>query len=140
MNYKFAICSGAQVRVFVASNDMANIQANVLAGEQLVETPISGSPADYMYVNGAVVPLPPKPNQYCVFDYDTLQWVDQRTPEMQWDIVRADRNQRLQACDWTQLSDIPTETKTLWEPYRQELRDVTDQPDPFNIVWPTPPQ
>lgn len=125
--------------MFVAASDMATIQANVLAGEQLVETPISGSPADYMYVGGAVVPLPPKLNQYCVFDYGTLQWVDQRTPEIQWDIVRADRNQRLQACDWTQLADIAAETKALWEPYRQALRDVTNQPDPFNIVWPTPP-
>jgi hypothetical protein len=94
---------------------------------------------DYV-VDGQVVELPPRPNDYCVFDYDIKQWVDPRTPETQWPIVRAERNRRLQACDWTQLSDIPAETKTLWEPYRQELRDVTDQPDPFNIVWPTPPQ
>ena len=26
-----------------------------------------------------------------------------------------------------------------WRTYRQQLRDVTSQPDPFNIVWPTPP-
>jgi hypothetical protein len=87
-----------------------------------------------------IVDIPPKPHDYSVFDYDIKQWVDPRTPETQWPIVRAERNRRLQACDWTQLSDIPAETKTLWEPYRQALRDITDQPDPFNIVWPTPPQ
>lgn len=38
------------------------------------------------------------------------------------------------------LADIPAQTKSLWEPYRQELRDVTSQSDPFNIVWPTLPQ
>jgi hypothetical protein len=30
-------------------------------------------------------------------------------------------------------------TKEVWAAYRQALRDVTLQPDPFNIVWPTPP-
>lgn len=140
MNYKFAICSGARVRIFVAASDIATVEANVLAGEQSVETNISGNPADYMYVGGGIAPLPPRPNEYCVFDYETLQWVDQRTTETQWYIIRADRNQRLQACDWTQLADIPADTKALWEPYRQALRDVTSQPDPFSIIWPTPPQ
>ena len=26
-----------------------------------------------------------------------------------------------------------------WETYRQELRDITTQPDPFNITWPSIP-
>ena len=99
----------------------------------------SFSGAAHYVASGAVVALPPKPNQYCIFDYDTKQWVDPRTPETQWPIVRSERNQKLQACDWTQLADIAAETKALWEPYRQALRDVTNQPDPFNIVWPTPP-
>lgn len=105
-------------------------------------TIISGSKridAIYYSDDNLVVDIPPKPNEYCVFDYTTKQWVDPRTPETQWPIVRAERNQRLQATDWTQLADIPQETKALWEPYRQALRDVTSQPDPFNIVWPTPP-
>lgn len=90
--------------------------------------------------NGLLVEMPPYPNEYSVFDYTTKQWVDTRTNDTQWAVVRADRNQRLQATDWTQLADIPAQTKSLWEPYRQELRDVTSQSDPFNIVWPTPPQ
>lgn len=27
-----------------------------------------------------------------------------------------------------------------WCDYRQALRDITNQPDPFNIVWPTKPE
>ena len=27
-----------------------------------------------------------------------------------------------------------------WLDYRQALRDITKQPDPMNIDWPTPPQ
>ena len=45
----------------------------------------------------------------------------------------------LQECDWTQLSDIPTATKELWQSYRQSLRDITTQSNPFNIVWPDKP-
>jgi hypothetical protein len=97
-------------------------------------------PNAYYVRGGSLVLLPTKPNEYCEFDYVAEQWFDLRTNDTQWTAVRADRNQRLQATDWTQLADIPAETKLLWEPYRQELRDVTNQPDPFSIVWPTPPQ
>lgn len=103
------------------------------------ELPITAG-SDYYVDNGSVVLLPPRPGDSFVFDYATKQWVDTRTNETQWAVVRADRNQRLQVTDWTQLADIPAQTKSLWEPYRQELRDVTSQSDPFNIVWPTPPQ
>jgi|TARA_Y100001973_G_C5203316_1_gene339494 hypothetical protein len=64
---------------------------------------------------------------------------EQRT-EVQWAEVRAKRNKLLTESDWTQLGDVPKETKELWESYRQELRDVTNQADPYNIKWPVPPQ
>lgn len=59
----------------------------------------------------------------------------------QWVNVRADRNARLLACDWTQLSDAPlsNDLKAQWAAYRQSLRDVTRQPDPFVIEWPVVP-
>ena len=44
-------------------------------------------------------------------------------------------HQMLKDCDWTQLLDSPVD-KTAWATYRQELRDITTQPDPFNITWP----
>lgn len=53
--------------------------------------------------------------------------------------VRADRNRRLADCDWTQLPDAPMDPAP-WATYRQELRDVTDQPGfPWEITWPTEP-
>ena len=59
----------------------------------------------------------------------------------QWRNVRNDRNYKLAACDWTQLADAPvtTEQRTEWVAYRQALRDITTQSDPFNIVWPVDP-
>jgi hypothetical protein len=53
--------------------------------------------------------------------------------------VRAERNQRLAASDWTQVADAPVD-KAAWAVYRQELRDITKQPGfPSNVTWPTPP-
>lgn len=54
--------------------------------------------------------------------------------------VRADRNARLAACDWTQVADAPVD-KAVWATYRQELRDITSQPGfPWQITWPVAPQ
>ena len=59
--------------------------------------------------------------------------------ETQWFIIRETRNELLTECDWTQLSDIPSETKVIWSEYRQSLRDITSQTNPFNITWPVKP-
>lgn len=59
-------------------------------------------------------------------------------PAAEWARVRAARNAKLAACDWTQLPDAPVDS-AAWATYRQALRDVTAQTDPFNITWPTPP-
>ena len=59
--------------------------------------------------------------------------------EDKWEAVRLMRNELLLECDWTQLADIPTETKELWQTYRQGLRDITSQSNPFSIVWPVKP-
>ena len=59
--------------------------------------------------------------------------------ENQWFIIREARNELLAECDWTQLSDIPQTTKDLWSTYRQQLREITNQSNPFNIEWPVKP-
>jgi hypothetical protein len=56
----------------------------------------------------------------------------------QWDAIRKERNAKLAACDWTQLADAPADA-LQWAVYRQALRDITVQDDPFNIVWPAEP-
>jgi Phage tail assembly chaperone protein len=63
----------------------------------------------------------------------------QQRLEDKWFEVREIRNQLLMECDWTQLSDIPIEIKNLWSSYRQDLRDITNQTNPFNIIWPVKP-
>ncbi|WP_319469371.1 tail fiber assembly protein [uncultured Pseudodesulfovibrio sp.] len=53
--------------------------------------------------------------------------------------VRAERDRRLRACDWTVLPDCPLAEvrKTEWADYRQALRDVPQQGGfPEVIDWP----
>jgi hypothetical protein len=56
-----------------------------------------------------------------------------------WSNLRAERNARLSACDWTVLGDSPTPT-AAWKAYRQALRDLpANTTDPTAPDWPTPP-
>jgi hypothetical protein len=70
----------------------------------------------------------------------TQQELEQETNQM-WENIRNEKNTLLLESDWTQLSDSPLsdEKKVEWQTYRQELRDITSQQDPFNIIWPTKP-
>lgn len=56
--------------------------------------------------------------------------------------VRADRDARLAASDWTQLADVPlsSDQRAAWAAYRQALREVTDQAGfPGDVAWPSAP-
>jgi hypothetical protein len=53
--------------------------------------------------------------------------------------IRAARNAKLVASDWTQLADSPADV-AAWAAYRQALRDVTAQVDfPWGVTWPEQP-
>ena len=55
--------------------------------------------------------------------------------------VRAERNTKLAATDWTQTADVPQAVKDSYVLYRQALRDVpTQEGFPWTIVWPVAPQ
>ena len=64
-------------------------------------------------------------------------------------LLREERNSLLNQTDWTQNDDVPTETKTKWQAYRQQLRDLpaTASPklnseyelDDSSVTWPTEP-
>jgi len=60
--------------------------------------------------------------------------------EQQSSLMRQERNQRLEASDWTQLPDAPANIGT-WATYRQALRDVTGQNGfPWAVIWPAQPE
>ena len=58
-----------------------------------------------------------------------------------WLEVRDMRDSLLSQSDWTQFQDSPiTGSKlTEWQTYRQSLRDVTNQENPFDLIWPSKP-
>jgi hypothetical protein len=95
----------------------------------------------------------------CPFDFDvladravraedgtvTLQADPQKIEDHKaalWSQLRAERNRRLAASDWTQLVDshLSQEKKDAWAAYRQELRDLPDEvTDPTQVEWPLDP-
>jgi hypothetical protein len=88
---------------------------------------------------------PTEINGQWFWEYSAVDWDPDAiaaATEKQWDAVRGDRNKRLLDSDWTQLPDAPLteEQKTAWQAYRQALRDVTQQADPFEIIWPSKPE
>lgn len=84
-------------------------------------------------------------NETNVVEYQTIrnktQQEIQNDVNNKWDEIRNQRNELLITSDWTQLSDVPMtqEKNNEWKTYRQSLRDITNQPDPYNITWPTKP-
>ncbi len=54
--------------------------------------------------------------------------------------IRAERNRRLAASDWTQVADAPGD-KAAWATHRQALRDITSQAGfPWTVNWPAQPE
>ena len=64
-------------------------------------------------------------------------------------LLRKERNSLLIKTDWTQNDDVPTETQTKWQTYRQQLRDLPATASPTldsdynlnfsSVNWPTEP-
>lgn len=108
-----------------------------IQGEYVIEG-IANDSTQYID-NGQIVNMTPKPDGAAYFDYETKNWV-QDIPAQEA-LVKNQRNILLSESDWTQLPDVPLETKQAWATYRQALRDITSQEGyPFNVIWPTKPE
>lgn len=67
--------------------------------------------------------------------------IDIRTELKASDVLKV-RNNILKASDWTQLQDSPLSepVKLAWAVYRQELREIVNQPSyPWEVTWPLEP-
>ena len=93
----------------------------------------------YFYDGSEFQRIPDKPSEEYVFDRKEKAWYI--SMDLAAMVVRSKRDVLLAACDWTQTADQPEATKLKWQPYRQELRDITSQAGfPLEIVWPELPQ
>ena len=92
-------------------------------------------PEDYVLSSADVIPEEG-------VSLETLPDIDdaitQRILETAWTRVRDDRDTRIALTDvWA----LPDRTMTAEQiAYRQALRDITNQSDPNDIVWPTKPE
>lgn len=70
-------------------------------------------------------------------------WLTIEEPSLSvgWSEVRQRRNELLAATDWRSLraQELGVPLDSAWIAYRQALRDITQQPDPHNIIWPQTP-
>lgn len=77
--------------------------------------------------------------------WTAVPWAPDRVAadlDKMWSRARERRSALLLASDWTDLPSAPlsSEVRAAWRAYRQDLRDITDQPDPYDLAWPTPPE
>lgn len=105
----------------------------------------------WKYVDGKVLntgqSIVPHRN-WMIWDDNINSWIDPRTAEekanYEWQQIRLRRNELLIESDWTDTlsakNRLGDELYNAWQQYRQALRDVTNQADPFTITWPTAPQ
>ena len=63
--------------------------------------------------------------------------------DLDFNMVRSERDNKLRHTDWTQIADaaLGSHTAEEWATYRQELRDLPSKHSKVSeVVWPTPPE
>lgn len=92
---------------------------------------------------------PPTPTMFQKLSWTGSDWLleeltdleKQNLIDIQWQTVRQERNSLLSDTDWISVKNLEqgqAVPENIVE-YRQQLRDITLQLDPFNIVWPEKP-
>lgn len=120
---------------------------------------------DFANVSVVVETIPPSATIYERVDFDGVQLIDGYWTEVwsvhpkyddpteqanwetqclenQWSVVRDRRDLLLSQSDYTDLPNTPIteECHQQFIRYRQALREITNQSDPYNIVWPEIPK
>jgi len=95
--------------------------------------------------------------EYIELTAEEIQELEDRAAaaDLDFSMVRSQRNSMLAGCDWTQIADaklgVHAEkdddgndvaiTAAEWATYRQELRDLPSKHSKVSeVVWPTPPE
>ena len=88
-------------------------------------------------VNGVVIPL----TDIEIAEFNAKKPTDAQITAQKWELIRIERNRKLQETDWvvTKASETGVAVSDECKTYRQALRDITTQSDPDNITWPLMP-
>ena len=88
---------------------------------------------------GEIVQIPYTTEEQAEYDTKKAAW-DAGANDRKAAEVRAERNTKLVATDWTQTADVSQSVKDRYVTYRQALRDVTAQSGfPWTITRPDAP-
>lgn len=109
-------------------------------------------PDGWRVIDGTITAKPQKPGEWARFNPDSWSWIDPRTSATAARdaevaarhavaALRAERDRRLAASDWTQLPDnaLTEGQQSTWRAYRQALRDLPETADPSAPEWPVSP-
>jgi hypothetical protein len=82
--------------------------------------------------------------EYIELTAEEIQELDDRAAaaDLDFSMVRMDRNAKLSQSDWTQIADAGLGAHTVeeWAAYRQELRDLPSKHSKVSeVVWPDDP-
>ena len=82
--------------------------------------------------------------EYIELTAEEIQELNDRAAaaDLDFSMVRADRDSMLAGCDWTQIADAALGAHTVeeWATYRQELRDLPSAHSKVSeVVWPDDP-
>ena len=116
--------------------DDAHMQANIPTGMRFA---LGRPPDNSFFENGTWVAKPPRPSENHRWELARKIWVPDHAA--QWAVVRRRRDALMNNTDWlvTKATETGQPMPEGWAAYRQALRDITGQPDVWNIQWPTPP-
>ena len=83
--------------------------------------------------------------EYIELTAEEIQELEDRraAADLDFSMVRMERNSKLSQSDWTQIADaaLGDHTAEEWATYRQELRDLPSEHSKVSeVVWPTPPE
>lgn len=108
--------------------------------ETLVEAGDEIQPDTHYYTDGAFQEIPERPSLYHNWIPTTKSWALDEVRA--WRDIRGRRDKLLAGSDWAILPDVPLSEvqKAEVKTYRQALRDITEQSDPGNILWPERPE
>ena len=116
----------------------ADLHANI--GDSLYIEGVMLKDDEYVNVETKeVIKKPTKPSDLHFWDWEVKQWVE--NVELASELVRFDRDKKLNDSDWSQSNDVPTSLKSKFTEYRQALRDIPQQDGfPYKVVWPEQPK
>lgn len=143
--------TGEILRTGIANNPAAQV---LYLSEDVISVE-SFNPDNEYVKDGVLKQREPSPGVWAVWDLDSEQWIDVLTPEeheelaageleIQFNIMRQQRDALLAASDWTDTVSagqrLSKDVQDQWAAYRMALRDLPDNTgDPTSVEWPTPP-